>query len=79
MFFISVAVVGLNVLHLFFQDKPVDQLPDNTCQEHNNGNGIDGMHHLKVETGGPVGILLPEKIHKQMYKKRGLPGNREAL
>jgi hypothetical protein len=48
------------------QYKPVDQFPDNTSQEHNDGDRIDSMHHLQVKTGGPVRIFLSEKIHEQI-------------
>ena len=51
---------------LFFQYKPIDQFPDNTPQEHNYGDSIDNMHHLKIKAGWPAGIFLPEKIHEQI-------------
>jgi hypothetical protein len=50
----------------FFQYKPIDQFPDNSCEKHNDRNGIYYMHHLKIETGGPVWVFLPEKIHGQI-------------
>jgi len=55
-----------NLTKSFFQNKPIDQFPDNTRQEHDDGNCINGMHHLKVKTGGPVWISLSEKIHEQI-------------
>jgi len=56
----------LTVKPLLFQDKDLDQRPDNSRQEHDNGNGINGMHYLKVKVCGPVRIFLSEKIHKQI-------------
>jgi len=52
--------------YLFFQDEHFYQRPDNAQQKHNNSNRINGMHYLKVEACGPVGIFFPEKIHKQI-------------
>jgi len=48
---------------MLFQYKDFDDRPDDTSQKHNNGNGINGMHHLKVKIGGPVRVFLPEKVH----------------
>ena len=50
---------------MFFQDKDFNNRPDDAGQKHNYGNGIDGMHYLKVKVGGPVRVFLPEKIHEQ--------------
>jgi hypothetical protein len=50
----------------FLQYKPIDQFPDNASQEHNDGDCIDGVHHLQVETGRPVWIFFSEKIHEQI-------------
>jgi hypothetical protein len=49
-----------------FKYKPIDQFPDNAAQEHNDGDGIDHMHYLKIKVGWPVRIFLPEKIHEQI-------------
>jgi len=50
----------------FFQNKPIDQLPNNAAQEHNYGNGINDMHYFKIKVGWPARIFLPEKIHEQI-------------
>jgi hypothetical protein len=55
-----------NFKKLFFQNKPIDQFPDNPRQEHDDSYRIDNMHHLQVKTGGPVWIFLSEKIHEQI-------------
>jgi len=49
---------------IFFQDKDLDYRPDDPNQKHNNGNGINGMHYLKIKIGGPVRVFLPEKVHR---------------
>jgi len=49
---------------VLFQDEDFNKRPGYAGQKHNNGNGIDGMHYLKVKIGRPVRIFLPEKIHR---------------
>ena len=55
-----------DIFNLLFKDEQFYNRPDNTQQKHNDGNGINGMHYLKVKAGGPVGVFFPEKIHKQI-------------
>jgi hypothetical protein len=31
--------------------------------KHDDGCGINSVHHPKVKAGGPVGVFFPEKIH----------------
>jgi hypothetical protein len=59
-------VITSSTNNLFFQYKPVDQFPDDACKKHNDRNGIYYMHYLKIKTGWPVWVFLPEKIHKQI-------------
>jgi len=49
---------------MLFQDKDFDDRPDDTNQKHNDGNGIDSMHHLKVKVSGPVRVFFSEKVHR---------------
>jgi hypothetical protein len=48
------------------------QIVNNAGQKHNNGSGINGMHHPQVKAGGAVGVFFPEKIHCSNILKRGL-------
>jgi hypothetical protein len=51
----------------------LDKLIDNAQQKHADGNGIDDMHYLKVETGRPVRVFFSEEIHiAKLTKKRKL-------
>lgn len=40
-----------------------DYFVQDCCQEQNNGHCIEHMHHPQIESGGPAGVLFPEKIH----------------
>jgi hypothetical protein len=51
---------------LALQNKNINQLPDNTEQEHGYRKRIDKMHYPKIKTVGPVGIFFSEKVHTQI-------------
>jgi hypothetical protein len=59
---------------LLFEDKPLNQFPDNTKQEHTYGNGIYNMHYLKVKAAWPVWVFFSKKVHNtNLIKKRKPP------
>jgi hypothetical protein len=48
-----------------------NNIVNNARQKHDDGRGINGMHHPQVKAGGPVGIFLSEKIHCSNILKSG--------
>ncbi len=59
---------------LFREKKPLDDLIGNTCQEHDDSDGINGMHHFQVKTCWPVRVLFSEEVHiAKLIKKESPP------
>jgi hypothetical protein len=56
---------------LFRKNEPVQQFVNDPGNEHDDGDGVDHVHHLHVKIDGPVRVFLSEKVHDaNLYKKK---------